>query len=204
MSGFPVVLATHNAHKVTEFQEMLAREVPGLTVLPYDGPEPVEDGTSFEENALLKARAAAIHTGRIALADDSGIAVDLLGGSPGIFSARWAGSRKSDEANRHLLLEQLSDIADEHRAAHFVCTIAVVVPDGHGGVASERIAVGRWDGRVARAESGDNGFGYDSVFLPDGVEGSAAELTPDRKAALSHRARALGALVPILAELRGA
>ncbi|MGO3886025.1 MAG: RdgB/HAM1 family non-canonical purine NTP pyrophosphatase [Mycetocola sp.] len=201
MSGLAVVLATHNAHKVEEFQTLLSRDLPGLTVLGYDGPEPVEDGTSFEANALIKARTAALHTGQIALADDSGIAVDILGGAPGIFSARWAGHGQGDEANRTLLLAQLADIADEHRGASFHCTIAVVVPDGQGGIASERLAVGEWPGRLSHESRGEHGFGYDPVFLPADAEGTAAELSPQRKSELSHRARALKALVPILTEM---
>lgn len=102
-----IVLATHNAHKVAEFHEIIAAEHPGLTVVGYDGPEPVEDGVTFAENALIKARAAAAHTGLPALADDSGICVDVLGGAPGVFSAYWAGQHKDDTANLELLLDQL-------------------------------------------------------------------------------------------------
>ncbi|MSZ20749.1 MAG: non-canonical purine NTP pyrophosphatase, partial [Actinobacteria bacterium] len=120
-----IVLATHNAHKVTELGAILGASVAGLELVGYDGPEPIEDGTSYLENALIKARAAYAHTGMTAMADDSGIAVEILGGSPGIFSARWAGGR-DNIANRQLLLSQLSDVAEEHRAAAFVCTIALV------------------------------------------------------------------------------
>ena len=199
-TGLEVVLATHNSHKVAEFQHILGERMPGLTVLPYDGPEPVEDGTSFDENAFIKARAAASHTGRIALADDSGIAVDVMGGSPGIFSARWAGPGRGAEANLELLLAQLGDIRDPHRTARFHCTIAVVVPDA-AGTPLEYAAVGEWPGRVATERAGVNGFGYDPIFLPDGFDVSAAELAPEVKNAHSHRARAFRALIPQLERL---
>src|SRR5690606_40566540 len=123
-----IVLATHNAHKIAELQAIVARVRPDIEVVGYDGPEPVEDGTSFAANALIKARAAAEHTGLPALADDSGICVDVLGGAPGVFSAYWAGHAKDATANLELLLDQLSDIADPHRTAQFVSTIALVVP----------------------------------------------------------------------------
>ena len=188
-----LVLATHNAHKVQEVQAILGQAVPGLTVLGYDGPEPVEDGVTFMENALIKARSAFAHTGKPSFADDSGIAVEVLGGSPGIFSARWAGGRDS-VANRQLLLAQLSDVAEEHRSASFVCTIALVSED------SELCFTGIWPGRVAFAESGEHGFGYDPIFIPEGFEVSAAELEPEVKNALSHRALALEQLAAYLAE----
>lgn len=192
------VLATHNAHKVAEFQRIIGERMPRAAVLPYDGPEPVEDGTSFDENAFIKARAAASHTGRIALADDSGISVDVMGGAPGIFSARWAGPGHGAEANLELLLAQLGDIRDPHRTAHFHCTIALVVPDAAGRAIFEYAAVGTWPGRIATARAGVNGFGYDPIFLPDDFEVSAAELAPEVKNAHSHRARAFAALLPEL------
>jgi len=137
---------------VQEVGAILGRTVPQLTVLGYDGPEPVEDGTTFLENALIKARAAFAHTGLPAMADDSGIAVEILGGSPGIFSARWAGGR-DNVANRQLLLAQLADVKPENRAASFVCTIALVTAD------AELSFTGIWPGSVALAESGEHGFG---------------------------------------------
>ncbi|MEY4102633.1 MAG: hypothetical protein RIR88_767, partial [Actinomycetota bacterium] len=115
------VLATHNQHKIEEFDAILSALVPGIHVVGYDGPEPVEDGVSFDENALIKARAAAAHTGLPSLADDSGICVDVLGGAPGIFSARWAGSAKDNAANVQLLLDQLADVRDSDRGASFTC-----------------------------------------------------------------------------------
>lgn len=191
-----VVLASHNAHKLEELQRILAPLVPGIELVGYDGPEPVESGVSFEENALLKARAAVDHTGLPAIADDSGISVEVLGGCPGIFSARWGGPARSDVANVELLLWQLSDIADGHRAAAFVCAAALVTPESE-----ETVRVGRWAGSVLREPRGAGGFGYDPVFLPDspGDGRSAAELTPAEKDAESHRTRAFTALA---AEIR--
>ena len=194
-----IVLATHNAHKLAEFGQIVAATRPDLEVVGYEGPEPVEDGVTFEENALIKARAAAAHTGLAALADDSGIAVDVLGGSPGVFSAYWAGQKKDDVANRELLLDQLRDIADPHRAAHYVSVIALVLPDGR-----EWTVRGEWPGRLAHTAVGDGGFGYDPVFLPEGQTGperTVGEFTAEEKQAQSHRARAFVALVPLLAEL---
>jgi XTP/dITP diphosphohydrolase len=189
-----LVLATHNAHKVQEVGAILGSAVAGLELVGYDGPEPKEDGTSFLENALIKARAAFAHTGLPAIADDSGIAVEILGGSPGIFSARWAGGRDNVE-NRQLLLSQLADVRDEDRAASFVCTIALVTSDG------EVSFTGIWPGRVARQETGVNGFGYDPVFIPEGFEVSAAELEPAVKNALSHRSLALQQLASYLNQI---
>ncbi|WEK62924.1 MAG: RdgB/HAM1 family non-canonical purine NTP pyrophosphatase [Candidatus Microbacterium colombiense] len=195
-----VVLATHNAHKVAEFQQIVAKTRPDLEIVAYDGPEPVEDGVTFTDNALLKARAAAAHTGLTALADDSGICVDVLGGSPGVFSAYWAGQRKDAVANLELLLDQLHDIADPHRAAHFNSTIALVTADG-----DEHVVVGRWPGRLARAASGGGGFGYDPIFIPDGqpagAERTVGDFRADEKQEQSHRARAFAELVPLLANL---
>lgn len=194
-----IVLATHNAHKVAEFGQIVAATRPDLEVVGYDGPEPVEDGVTFEQNALLKARAATAHTGLPALADDSGIAVDVLGGSPGVFSAYWAGQRKDDVANRDLLLDQLRDIADPRRGAHYASVIALVLPDGR-----EWTVRGEWPGRLAHAAAGDGGFGYDPVFVPDGQTGAertVGEFAAEEKQAQSHRARAFVALVPLLAEL---
>jgi XTP/dITP diphosphohydrolase len=188
-----LVLATHNAHKVGEVAAILGATVPDLTVLGYDGPEPVEDGTSFLENALIKARAAFAHTGKPSFADDSGIAVEILGGAPGIFSARWAGGR-DNVANRQLLLAQLADVKSENRAASFVCTIALVTED------AEISFTGIWPGTVALEEQGEHGFGYDPVFIPEGFEVTAAQLEPEVKNSLSHRSLALEQLASYLAE----
>ncbi|MDF2665938.1 MAG: xanthosine triphosphate pyrophosphatase [Microbacterium sp.] len=195
-----VVLATHNPHKVEEFQAIVAAVRPDLEVVGYDGPEPVEDGVTFAANALIKARAAAAHTGLPALADDSGVAVDVLGGSPGVFSAYWAGHRKDAGANLELLLDQLSDVADPHRTAQFVSVIALVHPDGH-----EDTVEGRWPGRLATAPRGDGGFGYDPIFVPEGQtpgeERTVGQWSAEEKNAHSHRARAFRHLVPLLRKL---
>lgn len=200
MSAARVVLASHNAHKLQELRRLMEPLVPGIELIGYDGPEPVENGVTFAENALIKARAAAAHTGLPAIADDSGISVDVLGGCPGIFSARWGGPARSDTANVDLLLWQLSDLADEHRSAAFVCAAALALPSGE-----EAVQLGNWPGSVLRAPAGDGGFGYDPVFRPEGETRSAAELTPAEKDAASHRTRAFTALVPeILSRVMGA
>jgi XTP/dITP diphosphohydrolase len=175
--------------------------MPQAVVLAYDGPEPVEDGVTFEENALIKARTAAAHTGRIALADDSGIVVDVLGAAPGILSSRWAGQGAGDEANVRLLLDQLGDIRRPNRGAEFRCTIALVVPDTVIAGGHEFVAEGRWRGTLAYEPRGSHGFGYDPIFEPEGREITSAELTPDEKNAESHRARAFEALLPELDRL---
>lgn len=200
-----VVLATHNPHKVEEFAAIVRAHRPDLEVTGYDGPEPIEDGVSFAENALIKARAAARHTGLAALADDSGIAVNVMGGAPGIFSAYWAGHQKDAAANVTLLLDQLADIRDPHRGAHFVSTIALVIPGSDGKLAFEHVVEGRWHGRIAHEPQGVGGFGYDPVFIPDGqesgLERTVAQWSADEKNAASHRAQAFVALGPILAAL---
>jgi XTP/dITP diphosphohydrolase len=193
-----VVLATHNQHKVLELRQILEPRLRGIDVIAYDGPEPVEDGVSFAENALIKARAAAAHTGLPAIADDSGICVDILGGSPGIFSARWAGPAKDPGENLELLLWQLSDVRAEDRRAHFTCVAALALPDGR-----EQHVTGIWTGRILTAASGGGGFGYDPIFQPEGYETSAAALTDDEKNRFSHRARAFEQLIPVLAESLG-
>lgn len=197
------VLASHNQHKVTEFQRIIGERMPGAVVHSYDGPEPAETGVTFAENAFIKARAAAQHTGRIALADDSGICVDVLGGAPGVFSARWAGSAAGDEANVRLLLDQLSDIRRPHRGAEFRCTIALVVPDSVLAGGHEFTAEGRWRGALAYEPRGSHGFGYDPIFEPEGLEVTSAELLPAEKNAQSHRARAFEALLPELERIAG-
>lgn len=185
-----LLLATHNQHKVLEVGAILRSQVPDLELVGYSGEEPVEDGDSFLANALIKARAAHAHSKLPAIADDSGICVEILGGSPGIFSARWSGT-KDDEQNRKLLLAQLKDVS-ENRRASFVCTIALVSDQ------EEVSFTGVWPGRIALAESGENGFGYDPIFIPDGFEVSAAELEPEVKNSLSHRSMALSQLASYL------
>ena len=186
-----LVLASHNQGKLAELRAILEPAVAGLELVSYDGPEPVEDGVSFVENALIKARAAFAHTGLPSIADDSGVAVEILGGSPGIFTAIWSGTR-DNAANRQLLLAQLADIPDAHRSAAFVCTIALVTQDG------ELTFTGNWPGAIAREERGTNGHGYDPIFVPDGFTQTAAELEPELKNALSHRAAALSTLISYL------
>lgn len=197
-----VLLATHNRHKVQELRAILhdlCRET-GLEVVGADEvpgvPDVVEDGTTFEANARLKAQAAAAATGLPSLADDSGLAVDVLGGAPGIFSARWAGRHGDDRANLELLLAQLADVRDEDRGAAFVCAAVLALPDG-----TVRAEEGRMPGRLAREPRGENGFGYDPVLLVDGDTRTAAELTPEEKNAISHRGKAFRAMAPHLREL---
>lgn len=185
------VLATHNQHKVDEFLAILGERVPGFELITYDGPEPIEDGDTFAANALIKARAAAEHTGLPAMADDSGLAVDALDGAPGILSARWAGEPKSDLRNLELLLEQTKDIADDQRTAAFVCCIAVVFPPTATTSYREFTVEARWSGRLTREAQGQNGFGYDPIFVPDGYSVTSAQMAPAEKNAQSHRARAL-------------
>lgn len=192
------VLATHNAHKVDELRRILGEQLGPHRLVGYDGPEPVEDGDSFEANALIKARAAAVFTGLPAIADDSGICVDALGGAPGIHSARYAGTR-DDADNYRLLLANLEGVAD--RRAQFVCAAALVdVAALDKGSPFEHTERGVWPGSVLEAPAGVGGFGYDPVFRPDGLAVSSAELTADEKNAISHRARAFRLLV---AALRG-
>lgn len=213
MNGARLVLATHNAHKVTELRAILA-----AAGLPTDGvvgaadvgaEPPVEDGVTFAENALLKARALARSTGLPAVADDSGLAVDVLGGAPGIFSARWSGRHGDDASNLALLLDQLADVPAEHRRAQFVCAAALVTPDGH-----ERVETGVLRGVLTTAPRGTGGFGYDPVLEPDDQPARAtagptptvltsAELTPEEKNAISHRGQAFRALAPAIAEVLG-
>lgn len=185
------VLATHNEGKVAELRAILQPAVADLDLIGYTGPEPIENGTTFAENALIKARAAYEHTGMPAIADDSGLCVDILGGSPGIFTAIWAGGRDNVQ-NRQLLLRQLADISPAHRSAAFVCTIALVSET------EELCFTGYWPGSIAFAERGENGHGYDPVFIPEGFEVTAAELDPEVKNALSHRAQALSTLIDYL------
>ncbi len=208
MSAVPaprLVLATHNAHKIGELRAILAPALPGLDEAAVVGarelgaPEPVEDGVTFAENALLKARALARFTGLPAVADDSGLSVDVLGGAPGIFSARWSGRHGDDAANLALLLAQLADIAPEHRRARFTCAAALVTPDG-----VEVVETGHLVGRLATTPRGAGGFGYDPVLIPEGEARTCAELTPQEKNAISHRGQAFRALAPaIVAALGG-
>ncbi|MFD2674134.1 RdgB/HAM1 family non-canonical purine NTP pyrophosphatase [Gulosibacter bifidus] len=191
-----VVLASKNAHKLQELQRILQPDLPKLELVSYEGEAPVENGLTFEANALIKARAAAAQTGLPALADDSGICVDVLGGMPGMFSARWSGPNRNDRDNVDLLLWQLNDVADESRGAAFVAAAAIALPDGR------EVAVrGTWPGSILREIRGEGGFGYDPIFLPEGSAVSSAEMAPEEKDALSHRRRAFTALIPHIREL---
>ena len=198
-----ILLASNNAKKLGELRRVVeAAGITGLEVLGLADveqyPEPVEDGATFEDNALIKARAAAAKSGLPSLADDSGLSVDALNGMPGVLSARWSGG-KGDTANNELLLAQLGDVPDERRGAAFVSVCALVLPDG-----AETVVRGEWRGAVVRDERGANGFGYDPLFIPDdevAAGRSAAELSADEKDALSHRGKALAQLVPALRAL---
>lgn len=196
-----LAFASHNAHKVGEVWDILAPLVPGLAREDFASagdlgtPAPVEDGTSFEENALIKARALAAASGLPAIADDSGIAVDIMGGAPGIFSALWSGRHGADRENLELLLAQLADIRDPHRGAQFVCAAVLVTPDGN-----ESVELGIMPGRIALGQGGQGGFGYDPIFIADGQTLTNAELSPERKNEISHRGAAFRALAPAIAE----
>jgi XTP/dITP diphosphohydrolase len=197
-----LVLATRNAHKVTELRAILAETGLATDLVGADAypeiPDVKETGVTFAENALLKARTLAEATGLPAIADDSGLCVDVLGGAPGIFSARWAGRHGDDAANLALLLAQLGDIDHPHRAAHFACAAALALPDG-----TTRVVEGRLTGTLRHTPAGDGGFGYDPILQPDGDTRTCAELTPAEKNAISHRGKAFRALAPTLAELLG-
>ena len=197
-----LLLATRNAGKLTELQRLLETAVPGVEVVGLrdvpEYPEAPETGATFEENALLKAREAVRYTGLASVADDSGITVDALNGMPGILSARWSGRHGDDPANTALLLGQLADVPDERRGAAFVCAAALVLPDG-----TERVLRREWRGVVIREPRGSNGFGYDPVFVPEGLDRTSAELEPAEKDAASHRGQAFAALLPVVAELLG-
>lgn len=194
-----VVLASRNAHKVLEVRRILADasvdvELVGLDVFP-DAPEVAETGLTFEDNALLKARTIAEVTGLAAIADDSGLTVDVLGQMPGIFSARWSGAHGDDAANLRLVLAQISDIADVHRGAAFVCAAAIAMPGG-----AEHVVRGELRGRLTREPRGSNGFGYDPIFVPDGESRTTAEMDPDEKDAVSHRGVAFRELAALLGQ----
>ncbi|MBF9072427.1 RdgB/HAM1 family non-canonical purine NTP pyrophosphatase [Streptacidiphilus fuscans] len=197
-----LVLATRNAHKVVELRAILGAAGLDVDLVGADAypevPDVPETGVTFAENALLKAHALARATGLPAVADDSGLCVDVLGGAPGIFSARWAGKHGDDTANLELLLAQLSDIDTPHRAAHFACAAALALPNGE-----ERVVMGRLRGTLRFAPAGEYGFGYDPILQPDGYTVTCAELTPDQKNAISHRGEAFRALAPVVRELLG-
>lgn len=184
---FPtIILASKNQHKLVELRTLCG--IPESCIrlaTEYPNPPDVEEnGATFEENALIKARALRDYSGEWALADDSGLKVDALEGEPGIFSARYAGEHGNDAANNKLLLKNLHS-PTLARTAHFTCAIALVSPDG-----TEYVTIGRCFGTILHEERGSNGFGYDPLFLPDGYQKTFAELASDVKCKISHRAKA--------------
>ena len=198
-----IVLATRNAGKVAELREILADVLARLDaqlvgVTEFGVADVVETGVTFEANAALKALTVARETGLPALADDSGLAVDVLGGAPGVFSARWCGRHGDDEANLRLLLAQLADVPDEHRSAAFVCCAVLALPDGRT-LARE----GVFPGTLTREPRGENGFGYDPILQVAGRDETSAELPAAEKNAISHRGKAFRALAEVMPELLG-
>ena len=188
-----LIIASNNAHKIYEIKTMLSGKFEEISSLREAGVvhETVEDGNTFMENALKKAREICAITGCAALADDSGICAHALDGAPGIYSARFAGEYKgqeSDDANNALLLEKLSDKAD--KTAHYTCAMALVYPDG-----SEVTAEGYMYGSIIDTYRGTHGFGYDPIFVPDGESRTVAEMTDEEKNSISHRANALNNLL---------
>ena len=216
-----IVVATHNEGKLVEIRNILTEQLSaaaqGIELVSagsLDLADPAETGVTFEENALLKARFVAAATGLPAIADDSGLIVDVMGNAPGILSARWSGTHGDDAANNRLLLAQIEDIPDDDRTARFRCAAALVVPvesDGDGlGEFHETVALGEMPGTIVRHPHGMNGFGYDPIFMPDEQPQSAqdsgelltsAQMTPEQKNAILHRGKALRALVPAVKAL---
>ena len=195
-----VVIASRNEHKIDEMRRILheaglSLDLVGIQEFP-DLPDVDETGETFAENALLKAREICAFTGIPAIADDSGLCVDALGGMPGIFSARWAGTHGNDLANLQLLLAQISHVVPDRRTASFRCAAAIVMPSG-----AEEVVEGIMAGRVIDTPRGTNGFGYDPIFIADGYSITTAEMDSANKDAISHRGRAIAALAPTLAQL---
>ncbi|KPM56800.1 non-canonical purine NTP pyrophosphatase, RdgB/HAM1 family [Frankia sp. CcI49] len=199
-----VVLASRNDGKLRELDRILAGTGLAIEVVALPpGPEVAETGSTFAENALIKARDAVATTGLAAIADDSGLTVDELAGMPGVRSARWAGVRAGtrtdrDAANNALLLAQLDDVEAERRGAAFVCAAALVTPDG-----AEHVVHGSLRGRLLTAGRGEGGFGYDPLFVADGETRTNAELTADEKDLISHRGKALRELATVIADQLG-
>ena len=193
-----VLLATRNAKKLDELRRILIGS-PGIELVGLDDvpeyPEAPESGLTFAENALLKAREGVKYTGLPTVADDSGLAVDALNGMPGVFSARWAGKHGDDRANLELVLAQVSDVDDAYRGAQFVCAAAFVLPGG-----KEHLVHGSMPGRLIRAPRGDGGFGYDPIFVAEGLTKTNAELDPAEKDAISHRGKAFRSLASVIAK----
>ena len=191
-----LLLATRNKGKIEEFRRILEDiaagqiELVGLDQFP-NLHDVDETGTTFEENALLKAREMCEASGIPAIADDSGLCVDYLNGDPGIFSARWAGSHGDDRANTAKVLASLVDVPDEKRGAHFICVAALALPDGQ-----THVEEGKFEGWILREPIGDQGFGYDPIFRPDGYAISSAQMSAEEKDAISHRGKSLRAIAP--------
>jgi XTP/dITP diphosphohydrolase len=196
VSRHKLLLATRNKGKIEEFRRILEDmaageiELVGLEQFP-DLHDVDETGSTFEENALLKAREMSLATGIAAIADDSGLCVDFLNGDPGIFSARWAGSHGDDRANTAKVLESLIGVPDEKRSAHFTCVAALALPDGR-----THVEEAHFDGWILQSPIGDQGFGYDPIFRPEGFEISSAQMSADAKDAISHRGKSLRAIAP--------
>ncbi len=203
MSLHRIVLATRNAGKIKEFRRILDEihsdsiELVGLEHFP-ELVDVEETGETFLENAILKARTVCSETGLPAIADDSGLSVDALGGSPGIFSARWSGVHGNDQANIEKVLKELDSIPAQERGAHFTCVSAFVMPDG-----SETTAEGILKGHILTKPIGNHGFGYDPIFLPLGSTLSLAQLDAREKDAMSHRGQSLRAIAPRVAAMLG-
>lgn len=220
-----IIVATHNEGKLVEINRILedclsadVAQVELVSAGSLNLPDPVEDGVTFQENALLKARDVAARTGCPAIADDSGLIVDVMGNAPGILSARWSGKHGDDKANNALLLAQIADIPDAKRTARFRCAAALVVPeteagagaDGRYAIASETVEIGEMPGVLLHEPHGKHGFGYDPLFVPDdqparateaGEKLTSAQMEPAEKNAISHRGKALRALLPSVATL---
>jgi len=197
-----LLLATRNPKKLAELLRILEASRVDVALADLSGypdmPEVVETGTTFEENALLKARATVEYTGLPAVAEDSGLCVDALNGMPGVLSARWSGGHGDDDANLQLVLAQLTDVPSKRRGAHFEAAATLVLPSG-----AEHTTEGSIFGTITSEPRGSNGFGYDPIFLPDGYRITTAEMSEQDKDAISHRGRALRHLAPIIAARLG-
>lgn len=195
-----LVMASRNQGKLVELQRILATIAPSIDLVSVsqfpDIDDVAETGSTFEENALLKAETIAMKTGLPAIADDSGLCIDALEGKPGVFSARYAGTHGDDQANREKVLREMVDVYEENRGAQFVSVVALALPDGRN-----EMCRGEIRGDICYAPRGDGGFGYDPIFVPEGLSQTLAELSAEKKDEISHRGRALRAMAPIIAEL---
>lgn len=195
-----LVMASRNQGKLVELQRILATIAPSIDLVSVsqfpDIDDVAETGSTFEENALLKAETIAMKTGLPAIADDSGLCIDALEGKPGVFSARYAGTHGDDQANREKVLREMLDVYEENRGAQFVSVVALALPDGRN-----EMCRGEIRGDICYAPRGDGGFGYDPIFVPEGLSQTMAELSAEKKDEISHRGRALRAMAPIIAEL---